>query len=152
MKTLIVYYSRTNITKKVAEYIAEKLDCDIEQIIPKVNYNSKIGYARGIKDAIAAKIVELEDLTYDPVDYDEVIFGVPVWASKAANPLISYIDKNKGKFNDIKIFVTAGSSGFESTINQIEEYVGFNASKTMTLKTIDVKNDAYESKVNEFIE
>ncbi|MDO5825274.1 MAG: flavodoxin [Methanosphaera sp.] len=152
MKTLIVYYSRTDITKKVAEDIREKLECDIERIMPKVNYNTKIGYARGIKDAIAEKTVELEELTYDPADYDEVILGVPVWASKAANPLISYIDKNNGKFKDIKIFVTAGSSGFESTIKQIEEHVGLKASKTMTLKTIDVKNDAYESKVNEFIE
>ncbi|RAP51717.1 MAG: hypothetical protein BZ137_09735 [Methanosphaera sp. rholeuAM130] len=152
MKTLIVYYSRTDITKKVAEDIREKLECDIERIMPKVNYNTKIGYARGIKDAIGEKIVDLEDLTYDPADYDEVILGVPVWASKAANPLISYIDKNNGKFKDIKIFVTAGSSGFESTIKQIEKHIGLKASKTMTLKTIDVKNDAYESKVNEFIE
>ena len=152
MKTLIVYYSRTDITKKVAEDIREKLECDIERIMPKVNYNTKIGYARGIKDAIGEKIVDLEDLTYDPTDYDEVILGVPVWASKAANPLISYIDKNNGKFKDIKIFVTAGSSGFESTIKQIEKRIGLKASKTMTLKTIDVKKDAYESKVNEFIE
>ena len=152
MKTLIAYYSRTNITKKVAESIAEKLDCDIEEIKPNINYNTKIGYARGIKDALTAKIVDLKQLEYDPADYDEVILGVPVWASKAANPLISYIDKNNGKFKSIKIFVTAGSSGFESTIKQIEECTGLNASKTLALRTIDVKNDAYESKLIEFIE
>lgn len=152
MKTLIAYYSRSNITKEVAESIAQKLNCDIEQIKPKNDYKGKIGYARGIKDALAAKIVDLEDLKYDPSGYDEVILGVPVWASKAANPLISYIDKNEGKFKDIKIFVTAGSSGFESTIKQIEEYTGLTASKTMTIQSIDVKNDAYESKLNEFIE
>ena len=152
MKTLIAYYSRTNITKKVAENIAEKLNCDIEEIKPNINYNTKIGYARGIKDALAAKIVDLKPLEYDPADYDEVILGVPVWGSKAANPLISYIDKNNGKFKNIKIFVTAGSSGFESTIKQIEECTGLNASKTLALRTIDVKNDAYESKLIEFIE
>ncbi|MBO7719114.1 MAG: flavodoxin [Methanosphaera sp.] len=152
MKTLIAYYSRTNITKKVATDIAEKLDCDIEQIKPKVNYGSKIGYARGIKDAMSEKIVDLETLEYDPSDYDEVILGVPVWASKAANPLISYIDKNRGKFKNIRIFVTAGSTGFESTIKQIEEYTGLKAAKTLQLRSVDVKNDAYESKIKEFIE
>lgn len=152
MKTLIAYYSRTNITKKVATDIAEKLDCDIEQIKPKVNYGSKIGYARGIKDAMSEKIVDLETLEYDPSDYDEVILGVPVWASKAANPLISYIDKNRGKFKKIRIFVTAGSTGFESTIKQIEEYTGLKAARTLQLRSVDVKNDAYESKIKEFIE
>ena len=32
MKTLLVYYSRTNITKEIAETIQKKLDCDIEEI------------------------------------------------------------------------------------------------------------------------
>lgn len=152
MKTLVVYYSRTNITKKVAESIAQKLDCDIEEVKSKVNYNGKIGYARGIKDAIAAKIVDLEDLKYDPADYDLVILGAPVWASKSANPLISYIDKNSGKFNNIKVFATAGSSGFESTFQQISKYAGTEAVKTLAITTVDVKNDAYSDSLNEFLE
>ena len=32
MKTLIAYYSRTNVTKGIAETLQKKLNCDIEQI------------------------------------------------------------------------------------------------------------------------
>lgn len=152
MSTLVVYYSRTETTKTVAESIAEKLNCDIEEIKPKVNYNSKIGYARGIKDALGAKVVDLEELKYDPADYDEVILGVPVWASKAANPLISYIDKNSGKFKSTKVFITAGSSGFDSTLEQINKKVGIDASKSVFIQTIDVKNNTYMDKLDEFLE
>ena len=98
MKSLVAYYSRTNITKKLAEDIAKKTDADLEEIKPKdVNYQGKIGFARGGKDAISAKIIELEDLKYDPADYDVVYLGAPVWASRAANPLISYMKQNEGK-------------------------------------------------------
>ena len=48
MKSLVVYYSRTEITKKLAEAIARKTGADIEEIIPKVNYKGKIGYAQQI--------------------------------------------------------------------------------------------------------
>ncbi|MCR5027241.1 MAG: flavodoxin, partial [Methanobrevibacter sp.] len=91
MNVLVAYYSRTNVTKKVAQDITDKLNADCEEITSKVNYDGKIGYMRGGKDAISEKIIELEDLKYDPADYDLVYLGAPVWASKAANPLISYI-------------------------------------------------------------
>ncbi|MBQ6512566.1 flavodoxin, partial [Methanobrevibacter sp.] len=123
MKSLIAYYSRTSITKKLAEEIAGKLNADIEEIVPKVNYQGKIGYARGGKDAITEKIIDLEPLKYDPQDYDVVYLGTPVWASKASTPLLSYIKQNEGNFSDVKFFVTAGGSGLDSTLEQMKKYV-----------------------------
>ena len=143
MKSLVVYYSRSNITKKLAEDIAGKLNCDIEEIKPKVNYNGKLGYARGIKDGASGKNVELESLKYNPQDYDVVYLGAPVWASKAANPLISYLLQNEGKFNDVKFFLTAGSSGFDSSFKQMEDK-SKKPLKTLALTTKEVKTNAYD--------
>ncbi|WP_297980329.1 flavodoxin [uncultured Methanobrevibacter sp.] len=152
MSTLVVYYSRTDVTKKLAEAIQSKLNCDIEEIVSKVNYQGKIGFARGGKDAISEKIVDLEDLKFDPADYDLVYLGVPVWASKAANPMISYIKQNEGKFNNVKFFATAGGSGFEGTFKQMEEYVGKAPLKTLSLTTKEVKKDLFESALDQFLE
>ena len=151
MKSLVVYYSRSNITKKLAENIANKINADIEEVIPKVNYQGKIGYVRGGKDAITEKIVELEALKYDPQDYDLVYIGAPVWASKAANPIISYLKQNEGKFGEVKFFMTAGSSGFESSFKQMEKY-SKKPLKTLALTTKEVKKDLGEDKINSFIE
>ena len=134
MKSLVAYYSRTNITKKIAEDIASNLNCDIEEIIPKTDYNGRLGYARGIKDGASGKIVELESQKYDPKDYDVIYIGAPVWAGKAANPIISYLDQNEGKFNDVKFFLTAGSSGFDSGFKQMEE------KSIKPLKTLAITN------------
>lgn len=143
MKSLVAYYSRTNITKRLAEDIADKLDCDIEEIKPKVNYQGKLGYARGIKDGAAGKNVELETLKYDPQDYDVVYVGGPVWVSKAANPVISYLIQNEGKFTNVKFFMTAGSSGFESSFKQMEES-SIKPLKTLELTTKEVKKQDYD--------
>ena len=70
MKSLVVYYSRTNITKKLAENITSEINADIEEIKSKVNYQGKIGFARGIKDGRTGKNIELEPLKYDPSEYD----------------------------------------------------------------------------------
>ena len=152
MKSLIVFYSRSNITKKVAESIAGKLDCDVEEIKPKVNYDGKLGYAKGIKDGASEKIVELEDLSYNPQDYDVVYLGAPVWAGKSANPLISYIKQNEGKFSSVKFFVTAGSRGFDATFKQLEDATSIRPLKTLALTTKEVKNNEFEDKLDSFIE
>ena len=151
MKSLVAYYSRTNVTKKLAENIAGKTDADIEEIIPKVNYQGKIGYARGGKDAIQEKIIDLKDLKHDPADYDMVYIGGPVWAGKASNPIISYLKQNEGKFTNVKFFTTAGGRGFESTLEQMEKY-SIKPEKTLALTTKEVKKDLFEDKLTSFLE
>lgn len=143
MKSLVVYYSRTNTTRKLAEKIAGEINADIEEIKPKVNYHGKIGYVRGGKDAMSEKIIDLEELKYNPEDYDVVYIGGPVWASKAANPLISYLNQNS--FRNVKFFLTAGKSGFESSFKQMEKY-STKPLKTLALTTKEVKQDNYDLK------
>ncbi|WP_295603243.1 flavodoxin [uncultured Methanobrevibacter sp.] len=143
MKSLVVYYSRTNTTRKLAEKIASETNADIEEIRPKVNYQGKLGYIRGGKDAMSEKIIDLEEMAYDPKDYDVVYVGGPVWASKAANPLISYLNNND--FNNVKFFLTAGKSGFESSFKQMEKY-SKKPLKTLQLTTKEVKQDNYDLK------
>jgi flavodoxin len=143
MKSLVAYYSRTNITKKLAEDIAGKINADIEEINPKVNYQGKIGYARGGKDAISEKIIDIDSLNCDPSEYDVVYLGTPVWAGKSSTPILSYIKQNEGKFNNVKFFVTAGGRGFESTFEQMEKY-SKKPLKTLGLTTKEVKKDEYD--------
>ena len=152
MKTLVAYYSRTNITKKLALEIAEAVNADTEEIISKVNYDGKLGYVRAGKDGMTAKIIDLETLKHDPADYDLIYLGVPVWAGKAANPLISYIKQNEGKFSNVKFFATAGKSGFEGAFKQIEEFVGRSPLKTLALTTKEVKFGDFKNKLNSFLE
>lgn len=142
MKSLVAYYSRTNVTKKLAEDIASKINADIEEINPKVNYQGKLGYIKGGKDAISEKNVELESLSHDPEDYDVVYLGAPVWAGKAANPLISYIKQNEGKFDNVKFFMTAGGTGFDGAFRQLEGYTK-KPLKTLALTTKEVKKETY---------
>ena len=145
MKSLVVYYSRSNITKELAEDIASKTNADIEEIKSKVNYQGKIGYARGGKDAMRGKIIDLDDFKYNPEDYDVVYIGGPVWAGRAANPVISYLKQNEGKFKNVKFFLTAGSSGFESGFKQMEDF-SIKPLKTLALTTKEVKKDTYDLK------
>ena len=40
-KTLVVYFSQTGTTEKIAVHIADTLDADIFEILPKITYTSE---------------------------------------------------------------------------------------------------------------
>ena len=142
MKSLVVYYSRSNITKRLAEDIAGKTGADIEEIVPKVNYQGKLGYARGGKHALSEKIIDIEETKFNPEEYDVVYIGAPVWAGKIANPTLTYIKRNDGKLNNVKFFMTAGSKDYEKGFRQLEKY-SITPIKTFGLTTKQVKKGDY---------
>ena len=47
MSILVAYYSRTEVTKKLAEAIAAETGADIEEIVSKVKYDGKLYYIFG---------------------------------------------------------------------------------------------------------
>ncbi|WP_462316145.1 flavodoxin family protein [Methanobrevibacter sp.] len=142
MKSLVVYYSRSNITKRLAEDIAGKTGADIEEIVPKVNYQGKLGFARGGKHALSEKIIDIEETKFNPEEYDVVYIGAPVWAGKIANPTLTYIKRNEGKLNNVKFFMTAGSKDYEKGFRQLEKY-SITPIKTFGLTTKQVKKGDY---------
>ena len=55
MKTLIVYYSRTKTSEKLAKSLAGKLDASLEEVIDKRDYSVALGYITGGRDALMKK-------------------------------------------------------------------------------------------------
>ncbi|MCQ2977501.1 MAG: flavodoxin [archaeon] len=149
MKTLVVYYSRTETTEKVAKMIKDELNCDIESIKPIKNYDGKLGYARGGFESSTKKLPGIENPEKDPSEYDLVIIGTPVWASTMASPVLTYLRQNNGKFNNVAFFDTAGGSGVESTFKKLEQETK-KPLQTLGLTRADMKD--YEEKTQKFVE
>lgn len=58
---LVVYYSRTGRTKKVAQDIATRLNADIEEIIPERNISGLFGLITLIMDAIKKRSMPIAE-------------------------------------------------------------------------------------------
>ena len=148
MKILVAYYSRTDKTRKVAEYIKKELGADIEEIVPVKGYGGKVGYARGCVDAPRGKTPEIKPTKYNPSDYDLVIIGTPVWCFTMASPVLTYIRENKDRFKEVAHFATAGSTGMDATLKDMESETK-KPLDSFYLTKLDV--DKFENKVAEFI-
>jgi len=149
MKILLVYYSRTHVTEKIAKSIQNKLNCDIEEITDGGKYNGKLGYMKGGMNASMRRTSKIDPISKNPSDYDLVIIGTPVWASNMATPIYSYLLKYKNDIPDIASFCTCISGGFEKTLQNIDITCGKSALAQMYLTSKDVENPT--QKINNFI-
>lgn len=149
MKTLIVYYSRTNVTKKIAEKLQKELDCDIEEITDGGKYDGKLGYMKGGMNASMNRTSEIDPITKNPSDYDLVIIGTPVWASNMATPVFTYLIKYRDQIMNMASFCTCISGGYEKTLERLSEVSGKTQISQMFLNAKDVENP--EEKINTFI-
>ncbi|MFH1456472.1 MAG: flavodoxin [archaeon] len=151
MKTLVVYYSRTNTTKKVSEKIAELAKCDIEELIDTKDRTGAKGYIIAGKDALTKQLTILEPVTKNASQYDLIILSTPVWAYTMCPAIRTYIEQNKDDFKSVAFLCTMGGSGDKSTFEAMTEICYKNPRATLALKTKEIMQDEYKEKLKEFL-
>jgi flavodoxin len=119
MKTLVVYYSRTGNTRRLAEEIAKQLCCDIEEIQDMKERFGLFGWFSGSRDAFRKFLTDIE-FKLDPAEYDLVIIGTPVWSFNITPAVRTYFTRNIEKLNNVAFFLTNGSMGTERALNNME--------------------------------
>ncbi len=150
MKTLVVYYSRSGTTKKIADEICDKMNCDIEEIIDNKNRKGLFGWLIAAFDARSKKLTVIENIKNDPSKYDLVIMGTPIWAGLMAPALRTYINQNKNQFKKVAFFCTHGGSGELKTFKDIEDSTGIKPISKLGISAKDLQT-GYEDKLKEFI-
>lgn len=101
MKTIVVFYSRKGSNRYLAEKIAGKLSCDMEEIRPRTNAFSLIltNISTGIRT-----------LKHDISAYDRVILVGPVFMGRFIHPLKSFVTKYADQINQLVFVTCCGSS------------------------------------------
>lgn len=95
MKKIVVYYSYTGNTKKIADMIKEKLNCDVLELTPKIPFSTD--YQTVVDEyqnnSIDNKEVEINDININLNDYEEIIIGTPVWWYTISPVVVTFLKK-----------------------------------------------------------
>lgn len=131
-KALVVYYSATGSTEKVAKTIAAAVGGDTLQLVPVNEYSSDdLNYgnqdSRVVKehDDPSLREIELVKNTVDNwAEYDTVFIGYPIWWHIAAWPVNGFVKANDFSGKTVIPFCTSASSGLEDSGKLLEEMAG----------------------------
>jgi flavodoxin len=111
MKTSIIYYSYSGITRGIAEKIQKACGGDLIEVTSKEHYSKLTAYTLGAYRAMKEECDPIEPETIDVSLSDLIVIGTPVWAFKptpAINAAIATLKGCNGK--NAVIFVTCGGS------------------------------------------
>ena len=111
MKSVIVYYSYSGNTKKVAGVLAEALrkkgETEELELVALDEPGSFLGQCGRAFRHMEARI---QDVNFDLSKYDLICFGTPVWAFGPTPALNTYLDKCSGiQGKEVILFSTYGS-------------------------------------------
>lgn len=113
MKTLIAYFSRTGITKKLAEDTAKKTGAVLFAIEPVKKYSGSyllcVAEAKmeNLKKARPAIVSKPQNLS----EYDTVVVMFPIWWFTCPNIILTFLEENDLAGKRVIPACTYGSSG-----------------------------------------
>ena len=118
-KTLVVYYSASGNTERVAKDIAEAAGADLFEIVPTEVYTSEdLNWTN--PDSRVSREHDDESLRDVPLtttevpdwdSYDTVFIGYPIWWGIAAWPVDTFVKNNDFTGKTVIPFATSSSSG-----------------------------------------
>ena len=158
MKTAIVYYSMGGNCALVADRIAGATGADVLRIEPKEAYPDRGAskFLRGGASALKKDEPELVPYEFDAANYERVIFGMPVWASRVTPPLRTFIVQNAESLRGKRIaaFVCSSSGSAEKPLARLAELLGIDGFEA-TASLVDPKDrpsEENEARIAKFVE
>lgn len=155
-KTLVVYYSASGNTERVAKDIAEAAGADLFEIVPTEVYTSEdLNWTN--PDSRVSREHDDESLRDVPLtttevpdwdSYDTVFIGYPIWWGIAAWPVDTFVKNNDFTGKTVIPFATSSSSGMGQSGSLLADMVGTGEWQEGQRFSSGVSSDDVQSWVN----
>ena len=155
-KTLVVYYSASGNTERVAKDIAEAAGADLFEIVPTEVYTSEdLNWTNS--DSRVSREHDDESLRDVPLtttevpdwdSYDTVFIGYPIWWGIAAWPVDTLVKNNDFTSKTVIPFATSSSSGMGQSGSLLADMAGTGEWQEGQRFSSGVSGDDVQSWVN----
>ena len=155
-KTLVVYYSASGNTERVAKDIAEAAGADLFEIVPTevytsedlnwTNPDSRVSREHDDESLRDVPLTTTEVADWD--SYDTVFIGYPIWWGIAAWPVDTFVKNNDFTGKTVIPFATSSSSGIGQSGSLLADMAGTGEWQEGQRFSSGVSSDDVQSWVN----
>jgi flavodoxin len=150
-RVLVVYYSRSGYTRRIAEEIARTLAADICPIEEERARNGLPGYLRSGFEAVTRKEPPIVQLARDPRQYELVVIGTPVWGWSTSSPVRAFVTRYRDRLACVAFFCTMGGSGAQKVFMDLQQRAGHAPVATLGLTDGEIDAGTHVQKVERFV-
>lgn len=149
-KLLVVFYSRTGMTRLVSSMLADELDCAVEELS---DVRSRVGWwglLTSTLDGALERGTRIAPVREDPAQYDLVVVATPMWSSSVSSAVRTYLEERHGRFRKVAFALTQGTVGRARVFRQMEQLSGSAPLTTLAVTESDFQRGHYRRKVSRF--
>lgn len=132
MKSVVIYYSYSGNTKKVAGLLTQALAQrgEVEQI-ELVGLDESRSFLNQARRALFLKHAEIQPVNFNLINYDLICFGSPVWAFAPSPAMNTYLSRCMGlEGKSVVLFATYGSgAGLNRCLDHMQKVLIKKAAK-----------------------
>jgi len=150
MKSLVVYYSRSGITRTVATMLAKDLAADIEEMRCSRYSLGGRSYWRAVYDSLTGALPPIEPLVHAPSQYELVVIAGPIWASHPATPVRAFLKQECSRLPRVAFVLTHGGGWGERSLREMEQIAGRAPVATLVVREPDVKGQRFATALSSF--
>ena len=150
-KVLVVYFSRSGATRKVAEVLHERLGGEMVEIHTRQYPKGIRGYLRAGLDSVIGRSIPIRFNPLNDSSYDLVVIGTPVWNASVSAPIRNFITHALPETQRVAFFLTQGGSGDKRVFSQMEDLAGKHPLATLAIAESEVRRRKFNAKLDEFL-
>lgn len=152
-QVLVVYYSRTGNTARVAQDLATRLDADTESIRDTQHGAGWLGYFQAALNAWRQRPAAIDSPQRNAGDYPITLVGTPVWSWQMTPAVRAYLQQARGKFHQVAFFITSGNTDIAKLAPSLEASANCKAVAVTGFNARELGNPVtYEKKLSAFID
>ncbi len=110
-KSIVIYFSRTGYTKKLAYEMAESLNSDIIEIETLENIKGFFGFMWCGRFNLRIYPMKIKDINVDISLYDDVYLLTPIWILRMSAPIRMFVNENIDKLNRVHYYTVKFRKG-----------------------------------------
>lgn len=149
-KILVLYYSRTGLTRTIARQIANACGADLESIEDAGERSPARGYMRSAVEAALHVATPIRPARRVPSDYDVVVIGTPIWFRNVPGPVRSYLRRQRRQFRRVAFFCSHRGAGPAKVLRDLESLCGRPAVATLAVAGTEIAGQPYRDRLSEF--
>jgi flavodoxin len=149
-RILIVFFSRSGVTRSIALALAKLLDADVEQITEARGRAGPFGYLRSLVEALKQRPANIEPPTRNVGSYDLVVIGTPIWAASVSSPVRAYLAMNRAGLPQIAFFCSLGGRGSESAFEQMRVLSGRTLLAECAITAREAQHGEHSDRIAEY--
>jgi flavodoxin len=144
-KNLIVCYSNTGTSRRVADLLASQFQWPRGEVCEARSRAGALGMLRCVTDSLFSRHPLIDYEGSDPWSFETVVLIAPIWLTRLAGPMRSFVRDHATGLKRVAIISVMGGKGATNAFAEIEQILGYPPILSTSFTTREVDDGIYSS-------